>query len=71
MGILIPGQVASQMHGLQQAFQDPRLVYAYSPTLMEYLVGCFMVALGMATLWIGIKVSKQIPEAAMQSRGEA
>lgn len=48
MSVLVPGQIAGQIPGLQQAFHDPRLVYAYHPTSMEYLVGCLMLAVGIA-----------------------
>jgi len=58
MSILVPGQVAGQIPGLQQAFQDVRLTYTYHPTSTEYLVGCFMVALGMAIFYVGIRLSK-------------
>jgi protein NrfD len=40
MSILVPGQVAGQIPGLQQAFQDARLTYSYHPGSTEYLVGC-------------------------------
>jgi molybdopterin-containing oxidoreductase family membrane subunit len=57
MCILIPGQISGQIPGLQQAFQDQRLTYTYHPTSMEYLVGLFMVAVGMAVFYIGMRLS--------------
>jgi len=57
MSVLVPGQIAGQIPGLQQAFQDPRLVYSYHPTSMEYLVGCFMLAVGMAIFYVGLRLS--------------
>lgn len=57
MGILIPGQVVGQIPGLQEAFQDVRLTYSYHTTAMEYLVGVFMVALGMAIFYIGLRLT--------------
>jgi len=57
MGILIPGEVIGQIPGLQQAFQDDRLTYSYHATSMEYLVGMFAVAVGMAIFYIGMQLS--------------
>lgn len=66
MTVLVPGQIAGQIPGLQQAFRDVRLTYAYSPTAMEYLVGCFMVAVGVALFFVGIKLSASIAQRASQ-----
>jgi protein NrfD len=57
MCILVPGQISGQIPGLQQAFQDSRLTYSYHPTSMEYLVGLFMVALGMAIFYVGMRLN--------------
>lgn len=58
MSILVPGQVAGQIPGLQQAFQDVRLTYSYHPSSTEYLVGCFMIAVGMAIFYVGMRLSR-------------
>jgi protein NrfD len=60
MCILVPGQISGQIPGLQQAFQDQRLTYTYHPTSMEYLVGFFMVALGMAIFYVGMRLSNTL-----------
>jgi len=60
MCILVPGQISGQIPGLQQAFQDPRLTYSYHPTSMEYLVGLFMVAVGMAIFYVGMRLSNAV-----------
>jgi len=57
MGILIPGQVVGQIPGLQDAFQDIRLTYAYHPTHMEYLIAALMIAVGMAAFYIGRRLT--------------
>ncbi len=57
MGILVPGQVVGQIQGLQAAFQDSRLTYAYHPTQMEYLIGALMIAVGMAVFYIGRRLT--------------
>lgn len=66
MCILVPGQIAGQIPGLQQAFQDSRLTYTYHPTSMEYLIGFFMVAVGMAIFYVGIRLSKARPSGSEQ-----
>ncbi len=60
MCILVPGQVTGQIPGLQQAFQDARLTYTYHPTSMEYLVGAFMLALGMAIFYVGMRLAQTL-----------
>ncbi|MDQ7785781.1 MAG: NrfD/PsrC family molybdoenzyme membrane anchor subunit, partial [Desulfomonilaceae bacterium] len=57
MGILIPGQVVGQIPGLEEAFQDVRLVYSYHVSSMEYLIGALMIAVGMAAFFIGRRLS--------------
>ncbi|MBI4963761.1 MAG: polysulfide reductase NrfD [Desulfomonile tiedjei] len=66
MCILVPGQISGQIPGLQQAFQDQRLQYSYHPTLMEYLVGFFMVAVGMAIFYAGIRLSQTLASSSEQ-----
>ncbi len=60
MCVLTPGQVSGQIAGLQQAFQDARLTYSYHPTSMEYLVGAFMLALGMAIFYVGMRLTQNL-----------
>lgn len=60
MTILVPGQIAGQIPGLQTAFQDVRLTYSYHPTSMEYLVGCFMVAMGVGLFYVGAYLSRTV-----------
>ena len=58
--VLVPGQVAGQIPGLAQAFQDPRLSYVYHITSMEYLVAFLMIAVGMTIFYIGDKLNQVI-----------
>lgn len=60
MCILIPGQVVSQLPGIQEAFQDPRLSFTYHITTMEYLVVLLMIAVGMAVFYIGSLLGRSI-----------
>ncbi|MBF0292150.1 MAG: polysulfide reductase NrfD [Nitrospinae bacterium] len=57
LNVLIPGQAVSELSGLQEAFQHPRLTYIYNATAMEYFIGLFMVALGMAIFYVGRRVN--------------
>lgn len=63
LNVLIPGQSVGQLEGLQEAYYHPRLSYEYSATLMEYLVALFILALAMAVLYVGLRVT-----AALESR---
>jgi Ni/Fe-hydrogenase subunit HybB-like protein len=72
MCVLIPGQIHGQIPGLQQAFQDPRLVYSYHPTSMEYLVGLFMVAVGIAIFCAGLRLNDTLSSGSKRrARGES
>jgi len=66
MCVLIPGQIAGQIPGLAEAFQDVRLTYTYQATTTEYLVGCFMVSVGMAILYVGMRLSRTLESATAQ-----
>jgi molybdopterin-containing oxidoreductase family membrane subunit len=58
LNVLVPGQAVSEIRGLQEAFQHPRLTFIYNATAMEYFVGCFMVALGVAVFVLGERISR-------------
>lgn len=57
LNLLVPGQAVGEIEGLQEAYFHPRLDYIYNATLMEYLVALFILALGMAILFAGLRVS--------------
>jgi protein NrfD len=57
LNILVPGQAVTELEGLQDAFSHPRLDYLYHATPMEYLVSLFLVALGLAVLYVGARLS--------------
>ena len=57
LNVLIPGQAISEIKGLQEAFFHPRLDYVYNATPMEYMVAHFLLALGMAVLYLGWRLS--------------
>jgi len=58
LNVLVPGQAVGEIKGLQDAFHHDRLTYIYHATAMEYLVGLFLVAVGMGLFFIGQKVSR-------------
>jgi protein NrfD len=57
LNVLVPGQAVGEIRGLQEAFHHPRLTYIYHATPMEYMVGCFMLAVGVAVFFLGERIS--------------
>jgi len=57
LNVLIPGQSVGEIQGLQDAFFHPRLSYVYNPTLMEYLVCFFCLALALGIFGLGMYVT--------------
>ena len=57
LNVLIPGQAISEIKGLQEAFFHPRLDHIYNATPMEYMVVLFILAFGMAVLYLGWRLS--------------
>ncbi len=60
LNVLVPGQATADLLGLQGAFQHERLSFVYHATGMEYLVGLFLVALGMAVFRVGLLVEARL-----------
>jgi protein NrfD len=60
LNVLVPGQAVGEIRGLQEAFHHDRLTYIYHATVMEYLVGLFLVAVGMAVFFIGQQVNRAV-----------
>ena len=57
LNVLVPGQAVGELDGLQEAFHHDRLKYIYHATAMEYLVGLFLVAVGMTVFFVGQKIN--------------
>ncbi len=53
VNIVVPGQVIPELAGLERAFTDQRLTFAYAPSSTELLVSVFVMALGVAVFFIG------------------
>jgi molybdopterin-containing oxidoreductase family membrane subunit len=62
LNVLVPGQAVGEIENLQMAFQHERLTYLYDATLMEYLVGLFLVAVGMAVFYAGKLLSDRLEQ---------
>jgi molybdopterin-containing oxidoreductase family membrane subunit len=60
LNVLVPGQAVGEIRGLQDAFQHDRLNYIYHATAMEYFVGLFLVAVGVAVFYIGLTISRAV-----------
>ncbi len=58
LNVLVPGQAVSEIKGLQEAFHHDRLTYIYHATAMEYFVGMFLLAVGIAVFYIGQRISQ-------------
>lgn len=57
LNVLIPGQAVGELEGLQDAFHHERLKYIYHATPMEYFVGLFLLAVGVAVFFLGSKIN--------------
>ncbi|MEK6978130.1 MAG: NrfD/PsrC family molybdoenzyme membrane anchor subunit [Candidatus Hydrothermarchaeota archaeon] len=53
LNIVVPGLIEPQLRGLEEAFHDPRLVFQYFPSLFEWQVFAFVIALGIALFCVG------------------
>jgi protein NrfD len=68
LNVLIPGQAVEDLTGMQAAYVHPRLDDAYVATPMEYMVALFALALGVAVLYVGLRVSAAVE--ARYAKGE-
>jgi len=56
LNIVVPGVIEPQLKGLEHSFTDPRLRFEYIPSLFEWQVTLFIVALGFALFYIGYRL---------------
>lgn len=52
LNIVVPGLVHPELVGLERAYTDLRLTFAYVPSMMEFLVGLFVVAFGVGLFFL-------------------
>jgi len=71
LNVLLPGQVVPEIQGLESAFHHARLSYTYHATAMEYLVGCFLVAVGMAVYFLARRFGAVIAFRLAQNSGRS
>lgn len=69
LNAVIPALVTPHIEGLQEAFIDPRLQFDYVPSLHEWLVLLFIVALGVGLFYGSFKVLVQF-ESRRATQGE-
>jgi len=60
---VIPALTVPEIPGLQYAYVDPRLIYTYFPSIHEWEVVMFMVALGIGLLYLGYRYLPLVPRA--------
>lgn len=56
VNIVVPGQVIPELAGIERAFTDHRLTFAYAPSMVELLVSVFVTALGVALFYAAQRV---------------
>lgn len=56
LNIVIPGLITPQLAGLERAYWSSRLVYSYFPSIVEWQVFLFIVALGIALFVLGYRL---------------
>jgi Ni/Fe-hydrogenase subunit HybB-like protein len=56
LNLVIPGLVTPQLEGLQSAYVDPRLLFEYVPSMFEWSVVAFIVALAIGLFLLGNRI---------------
>ena len=56
LNIVIPGLAVPELKALESAFRDSRLGFEYFPSAMEWLVTLFVVAVGIAVFYLGLRM---------------
>jgi protein NrfD len=68
LNIVIPGLIEPQLHGLEVAYVEARLSYDYFPSLLEWSVFVFVVALAVGLFWAGLRALPLFPQHEEKSR---
>lgn len=53
LNLVIPGLITPSLEGLEEAYVDPRLMFTYVPSMFEWSVVAFLVALGSGLFFLG------------------
>ncbi|MDE3095972.1 MAG: polysulfide reductase NrfD [Chloroflexota bacterium] len=56
LNVVIPGLIIPELKGLNTAYVEPHLSFTYFPSLMEWLVLLFVVAIGVGIFYAGNKL---------------
>lgn len=56
LNIVIPGLITPAFPGLQAAYQGPRLLFSYFPSLTEWQVALFVFMLGIGLFYLGYRL---------------
>lgn len=62
LNIVIPGLVAEKIHGQSLAYIHPRLAHTYFPSMMEWLVGIFIISFGIGLFYVANRYFKLTKE---------
>ncbi len=66
---VIPGQLTPAMEGLKQAYQDQRLRFEYFPSMNEWAVFAFSIAICMALFYLGTRLWPLTPPDSVNQGG--
>jgi len=55
LNLVIPGLISPELKGLETAYTGSRLVFTYSPSLFEWGIFLFAVALAVGLIWVGYR----------------
>ena len=66
---VIPGQLTPAMEGLKQAYQDQRLRFEYFPSMNEWAVFAFSIAVCMALFYLGTRFQPLTPPTSANQGG--
>lgn len=53
LNIVVPGLIVPPLSGLATAYVEPRLAFHYAPTVTEWLVTLFILAVGVGLFYLG------------------
>lgn len=69
LNIVVPGLIEPQLRGLEEAYQNPRLLFEYVPSLFEWQVVLFIVSLGFGLFYLGYRLLPLVePRAGLRPR---
>jgi len=74
LNIVVPGLIEPQLRGLEEAYQNPRLLFEYVPSLFEWQVVLFIVSLGFGLFYLGYRLLPLVepaPDSSRVKRGRA